>query len=121
MINEKHQLNYDVGLPIHLLSVRDDGSYIQPRIIQNVGRVVHYTLYNQNDNVPEDEFKKFDFHCLRHTHATRLLEAGANPKDVQVRLGHKNIETTLQVYTHTTEKMENETASIFNNINILNS
>ena len=121
LINEKHQLNYDVGLPIHLLSVRDDGSYIQPRIIQNVGRVVHYTLYNQNDNVPEDEFKKFDFHCLRHTHATRLLEAGANPKDVQVRLGHKNIETTLQVYTHTTEKMENETASIFSNINILNS
>lgn len=121
LINEKHQLNYDVGLPIHLLSVRDDGSYIQPRIIQNVGRVVHYTLHNQNDNISEDEFKKFDFHCLRHTHATRLLEAGANPKDVQVRLGHKNIETTLQVYTHTTEKMENETASIFNNINILNS
>ena len=119
LINEKHQLNYDKGTPIHLLTVRDDGSYIQPRIMQNVGRVVHYHLYDPNENIAEEEFKKFDFHCLRHTHATKLLESGANPKDVQVRLGHKNIETTLQIYTHSTEKMENETANIFGKINIL--
>lgn len=119
LINDKRQLNYKEGVPIHLLSTRDDGSYIQPRITQHIGRVVHYSLYNEKDNISREEFEKYDFHSLRHTHATRLLEANANPKDVQIRLGHKNIETTLQIYAHTTKKMEQETADIFGNINIL--
>lgn len=58
----------------------------------------------------------FDFHSLRHTHATMLLEAGANPKDVQVRLGHRNIGMTLQIYTHITEKMTEQTMSILEQI-----
>jgi site-specific recombinase XerD len=45
-----------------------------------------------------------------------LLEAGANPKDVQHRLGHKNIEVTLQIYSHVTLKMQNDTISILENI-----
>ena len=36
-------------------------------------------------------FDKFDYHSLRHTHATMLAEKGASPKYVQYRLGHKNI------------------------------
>ncbi|MDU2066276.1 MAG: tyrosine-type recombinase/integrase [Sporomusaceae bacterium] len=42
---------------------------------------------------------------LRHTHATILIENGANVKDVQARLGHTNIETTLGKYIHATQKM----------------
>jgi len=34
----------------------------------------------------------FSHHSLRHTHATKLIEAGANVKGVQTRLGHKNID-----------------------------
>lgn len=108
-VNDKNQLNYQDGRDIHLLSTRDDGTYIQPRTINHVGRVVHYKF----------NFMEYDFHSLRHKHATMLLEAGANIKDVQERLGHKNIETTLQVYSHTTEKIKNSTVSLFENINIL--
>ena len=54
----------------------------------------------------------FDFHSLRHTHATMLIENGANVKAVQVRLGHNNIETTLQTYVHNTEAMSNEAVEI---------
>lgn len=61
-------------------------------------------------------FKNYDFHSLRHTHATMLLEKGANIKDVQHRLGHKNVQVTLQIYTHTTEKMQNQTIEILNQI-----
>ena len=44
------------------------------------------------------------------------LEAGANPKDVQVRLGHKNIDVTLQIYAHVTESMSDKTIELLNKI-----
>jgi integrase len=50
---------------------------------------------------------------LRHTHATLLIENGANIKDVQVRLGHSKIETTLDTYTHATEDMANQSVEFF--------
>jgi integrase len=40
------------------------------------------------------------FHDLRHTNATLLLEAGVHPKVVQERLGHSDIGTTLNIYSH---------------------
>lgn len=40
------------------------------------------------------------FHDLRHTHAGFLIEAGAHPKEIQDRLGHASITTTLNVYGH---------------------
>ncbi|WP_112181407.1 tyrosine-type recombinase/integrase [Paraliobacillus zengyii] len=55
----------------------------------------------------------FNFHSLRHTHATLLLESGAKPKDIQARLGHSRISITLDTYSHLTEKMQNETVDIF--------
>jgi len=55
----------------------------------------------------------FDYHSLRHTHATILIESGANIKDVQTRLGHSNIQTTLQTYVHDTKKMASESVDLF--------
>lgn len=47
-------------------------------------------------------------HGFRHTHASILVEAGANAKEIQSRLGHSSIQTTLDTYGHMTEKaMEN--------------
>ena len=39
-------------------------------------------------------------HKLRHLHCTILLDAQANLKDVQERLGHASAQTTLNVYAH---------------------
>ena len=55
----------------------------------------------------------FNYHSLRHTHATYLIESGANIKDVQERLGHTNIETTMNTYVHNTEQLQNQTVAIF--------
>lgn len=55
----------------------------------------------------------FNFHSLRHTHATTLIENGANIKDVQTRLGHANIKTTMDTYTHATESMAEKSVEIF--------
>jgi integrase len=40
------------------------------------------------------------FHDMRHTHATRLLEAGVPLKAVQERLGHASGATTIDIYSH---------------------
>ena len=50
----------------------------------------------------------FTFHGLRHTHATLLLEAGANVKSIQVRLGHSSFKTTMDTYSHVTSNMEED-------------
>lgn len=55
----------------------------------------------------------FNFHSLRHTHATMLLEDGVKPKVVQERLGHSRISTTMDKYIHVTRKMKNEAVDIF--------
>lgn len=39
-------------------------------------------------------------HGLRHTHASLLFESGIQPKEISDRLGHNNIQTTLDLYTH---------------------
>lgn len=52
-------------------------------------------------------------HGFRHTHASLLFEAGATMKQVQARLGHSNIKTTMNIYTHVTQAGKEETALIF--------
>jgi integrase len=55
---------------------------------------------------------QFNFHALRHTHATMLIENGADMKDVSRRLGHANLATTSDTYTHVTRKMQAKTVAI---------
>ncbi len=55
----------------------------------------------------------FDYHCLRHTHATKLVETGVNATAVQKRLGHKQISTTLMSYVHHTDSMAQEAVTQF--------
>lgn len=40
------------------------------------------------------------FHAMRHTYATRLFESNVPIKTVQTLLGHKDIATTMNIYTH---------------------
>ncbi len=42
----------------------------------------------------------FRLHSLRHLHSSLLVEAGANIKQAQARLGHASAMTTADIYTH---------------------
>ena len=48
-------------------------------------------------------------HGFRHTHASMLYEAGAYHKEVQERMGHANIKTTMDTYTHIPSSKKEET------------
>jgi integrase len=59
------------------------------------------------------EFPHITIHGFRHTHASLLFEAGAGIKDVQDRIGHTDIKTTMNVYAHVTQKMKDNTVEKF--------
>ena len=53
------------------------------------------------------------FHDFRETHATKLIEAGADIKAIAKRLGHSNIRTTYEIYVRVTQKMKTDTVDKF--------
>lgn len=59
---------------------------------------------------------KIRFHDLRHTYATLLLEAGENPKVIQELLGHANISTTLDIYSHVSSQLKEQAVEKINSI-----
>lgn len=87
-----------------MVCTKEDGEIVTPNSFKYASKVINYGLGIT-----------FNYHSLRHTHATTLIENGAEIKDVQVRLGHSNIETTYNTYVHHTKKMSNNSVEIFEN------
>jgi len=85
-----------VGEKVNLICVRDDGRLVLRERIVNI-------LGDENLNA----------HSFRHTHATQLIENGAAPKGVAGRLGHVDATITQNLYTHNTQKLQEETLAIF--------
>ncbi len=86
-------------------------------------------FYNYNSNRPittaqvNDAFKRFctknkifsgtNQHMLRHTFATRCIEAGIEAEVLMKWLGHKDITTTINTYTDVFAKMHNKAIDRF--------
>jgi len=73
----------------------------------NLGHGFVSTFYR---NIKEVVKINAPIHSMRHTHITWLIENGANLKSIQYRVGHSDIKTTLNIYTHVTEKMKKDVA-----------
>lgn len=57
-----------------------------------------------------------NFHAIRHTYSTRLFEADVPVKTVQTLLGHKDISTTMNIYTHVSKDKKNEAVEKLNSL-----
>ena len=57
----------------------------------------------------------YGFHLFRHTHASMMLNSGMNWKELQHRMGHKSITTTMDTYAELAPKKKFEAVDIFLN------
>ena len=84
------------GEKVSLICTHDDGRIIPRRVIVDLLRA-----------------EGLNAHSFRHTHITQLIENGAIPKGVAGRVGHANAVITQNLYTHNTQKLQEETLAIF--------
>ena len=66
------------------------GKPVEPRLMQH-----HFSRY-----IAACQLEKTNFHALRHTFATRCVEAGFDVKTLSEILGHTDVKTTLNRYVH---------------------
>ncbi len=64
----------------------------------------------------ENNIKNIRFHDLRHTHPTILLSMGVDIKTISERLGHADIQTTLNVYADALEELDQKSADLIDNL-----
>lgn len=83
------------------------GDYIT---LSHLNNVMNYNFYFHHP-----DFYKITVHQMRHTHASLLFESGASLKDVQEKLGHSDIQTTMNIYTHVTETKSKKVLDDFAN------
>lgn len=55
-------------------------------------------------------------HMLRHTYATILYRANIDPKTAQALLGHSDVSTTLDIYTHISNSVTEKAKDSLNNL-----
>ena len=66
----------------------------------------------------ETKLPRIRTHDLRHSHASLLIKEGVQAKVIQKRLGHKDIQTTLNTYSHLWSSAHQEVADLLNGIRV---
>ena len=86
-------------------------------IPSEVNRAIHNITaeYNEEETARAKKEKRepfllpdFSAHHLRHTFCTRLCENETNLKVIQTVMGHKDIQTTMDIYADCTEEKKQE-------------
>lgn len=76
--------------------------YLEYIYLDPVGKLICPDFVTQHFSLMLDknDFRKIRFHDLRHSCASLLFSHGVSLKEIQEWLGHSNISTTANIYTH---------------------
>ena len=66
--------------------------------------------------IKKNNLRYIRFHDLRHTSATLLINQGVHAKIISERLGHGNINTTMNIYGHALRSADQSAADKFETI-----
>ena len=61
--------------------------------------------------------KRITVHCLRHSHASMLVNMGFNPMEISKRLGHGKVTTTIETYCHVATDSQEKIADALGKLN----
>jgi len=87
--------------------------------VNELGKLRHPNTVSQHFSrniLKRYKLKKIRFHDLRHTCATLLLDGGVSLKDIQRYLGHSQLSTTADIYTHRDYTHQQRTTEIAGDI-----
>ncbi|UOQ48848.1 site-specific integrase [Gracilibacillus caseinilyticus] len=101
--DEYFKLGFDTSEPTQLVFSNKENELLQPNKTRD------WIIYVQE----KYHLMRVTTHGLRHTHCSLLFEAGATLKEVQDRLGHSDIKTTMNIYTHVTDKAQEQAIQKF--------
>lgn len=76
----------------------------KPMTSSNYTGVFRNLVNKYNKIYPDTPLPKVSPHTLRHTFCSRLASKNINPKNLQSLMGHSNINITLNLYAHTSQK-----------------
>lgn len=76
----------------------------------------HYLQSEMDRGCKKSGVKKIRVHDIRHSHASLLIELGFSPLLISERLGHENVETTLEIYAHLYPNKHGEVSSKLNEL-----
>ncbi|MCQ9215139.1 tyrosine-type recombinase/integrase [Streptococcus gallolyticus] len=62
--------------------------------------------YFDSEKLGKTDSFKLTSHVFRHSHVSLLAELGFHIREIMERVGHSDEKTTIQIYTHITEKMK---------------
>lgn len=87
-------------------------------ICQENGKAYHPDSFSNKWKrfIEKHGIRKIRFHDIRHTNATTLIAEGVDLKTIQSRLGHSDISTTMNIYTHVTAEMNENAAKKIDDI-----
>ena len=104
------------GIMPLMIRCKKSGGFVIP------GKTYEYSDPRSFENyfhkyLDECNLQSFNYHCLRHTFATRCVEAGMDIKSLSEILGHSGVNITLNIYVHSSLEYKRRQLELVSGIN----
>lgn len=100
---------------IKLYTSKIYGMQKEDRLFNRAENWIHLAI---KSNYEKAGVKRIRAHDIRHSHASLLIDLGANPLMIAERLGHEDIKMTMNVYAHLFESHKHDIMDKLENVKL---